>query len=124
MLVLFVLAVQANFTFERENGSFTNRLRGGYDVIITARASRRLRAWAAAIAPGGGACSGGTTDRRRQRGGGARAGVVVLSRSGSEPGARPGARPRGGAASLPVWSLRADILDVRPDHFEALASPV
>jgi glycosyltransferase involved in cell wall biosynthesis len=56
----------------------------------------------------------------------ARAGATVLSRPGSEPGSKARALALGvEAASAPVLVFfDADILEVLPDHFEALAAPV
>ena len=56
----------------------------------------------------------------------ARAGAIVLSRPPGEPGSKARALALGVAASAaPVLVFfDADILGVRPDHFEALAAPV
>ncbi|HEY9421571.1 MAG TPA: glycosyltransferase [Thermoanaerobaculia bacterium] len=56
----------------------------------------------------------------------AKAGAVVLSRPSSEPGSKARALALGvEASSAPVLVFfDADILDVRPDCFEALAAPV
>ena len=56
----------------------------------------------------------------------ARAGAVVLSRPRTEPGSKARALALGvEASSAPVLVFfDADILDVRPDHIEALAAPV
>jgi len=56
----------------------------------------------------------------------ARAGAVVLSRLPGEPGSKARALALGVAASAAPFLVffDADILDVRPDHFEALAAPV
>ena len=56
----------------------------------------------------------------------ARAGATVLYRPSGEPGSKARALALGveaSAASVLVF-FDADILDVRPDHFEALAAPV
>ncbi|HEV2853027.1 MAG TPA: glycosyltransferase [Thermoanaerobaculia bacterium] len=56
----------------------------------------------------------------------ARAGAIVLSRPPGEPGSKARALALGvQASSASVLAFfDADILDVRPDHFEALAEPV
>jgi len=101
-----------------------------FDVVIPARNEETTVAGvvtAARAAQGAGrvfVIDDGSSDGTAEEAG--RAGAVVLSRPRGEPGSKAKALALGVEASTaPVLVFfDADILEVRPEHFEALAAPV